>query len=106
MGPPNSIRTEKVAPVSRRKEMGRSDTTMITQSSLLGMAVVRPREPGVLSVIHGSLLEVDLGLRSPCLEGHEDSQHPSIPHDDTLDMVRMVYKGSDRPILTACKAGT
>ena len=44
VSPQNSIRTEYVAPVSRRKEMGHPHTTIITQGSLLVMGVVWSRE--------------------------------------------------------------
>ena len=53
VGPPNSIRTEKMALVSRRKEIGRSDSVVTTQGSLLGIVVVRPKESRAPSVIHG-----------------------------------------------------
>lgn len=58
VGPPNSIRTEKVAPVSRRKEMNHSDSVMTTQDPLLGMALVRPKESRAPSVIQGQTYEV------------------------------------------------
>ena len=44
VGPQNSIRTEYVAPVSSRKEMGRPHTTIVTRGSLLVMGVVGSRE--------------------------------------------------------------
>ena len=39
-------RSEKVAPVSRSKETEDFNTMIITQDSMLEMAVVRPRRPG------------------------------------------------------------
>lgn len=47
-GPPNSLRTEYVAPVSKRKEIDFIDTRMSTWSSLSEMTVVGTREPGFL----------------------------------------------------------
>lgn len=44
MGPQNFVRTEKVALVSRRKEIDLPDTVMNTQDSLSEMAVVWPRD--------------------------------------------------------------
>lgn len=46
VGPQKFVKTEKVAPVSRRKEIGLPDTMITTRGSLSEMAVVRPREPG------------------------------------------------------------
>lgn len=43
--PPNSIRTEKVASVSRKKETDCPDTVMITHGSQSEMVVVRPKDP-------------------------------------------------------------
>lgn len=45
VGPRNSRRTEKVAPVSKRKEMGRPSTSIITLGSLLVMLIVG-EDPG------------------------------------------------------------
>lgn len=38
-----------------------------------------------------------LGLMSLCHEGHGHSQHPSALLDGTLDIVWVVYEGSDNP---------
>lgn len=50
-------------------------------------------------VLHQSLrgqLEGDLGLMSPCCEGHGNSQQPNVPFNGTLAMVEVVFKGSSR----------
>lgn len=44
VGPPNFVRIEQIAPVSRRREIHCPDTMMATHGSLLELVVVRPRE--------------------------------------------------------------
>ena len=48
VGPQNPIRTEQVAPVSKRKKMGCPHTTISIRNFLLVMAVVRSGEFGPL----------------------------------------------------------
>lgn len=95
MGPQNSIRVIKVAPVSRSKKVERTDTMMSTRGSMLETAVVGPREPRLPRRLWpdlGGRLKGDLGLMSSCCEGHEDSQQPNVPFDGIAGMVTMIVK--------------
>lgn len=69
VGPENSRKTEKVAPVSRRKETGRPFTMITTLGSRFVMETVgkdpRPRQSSSASPMTGG--ERGLGLNDPSL---------------------------------------
>jgi hypothetical protein len=95
-GPPNSIKTESVALMCKRKEMGCLDTIMTTLGSLVAMEVVRSRELKTLQFSRaklGNQLEGDLGVIDLCTECYEGNWQPSVPPEDTLGVALVACRG-------------
>lgn len=86
--------------MSRKRETDHPDTVTSTSGSQCETAVVRPKETGPLqSSMNRSRRSAEgpSGLDVPHYNGHGDSQHPSALLDGTLDMVWVVYEGSNKP---------